>query len=160
MDSEQIISMKTRRERRPYSEQFKAQVIHACNQPGASIAAIAQAYDINTNVLHRWRREHAREGRYAEPVFMPLTVLAAAATSEPAENASVPFSLAAAAPVSDHKELSASDIQIECVRGQSKVTIRWPLSAAADCGTWITELRQLGPFFLIFRFESALRSMG
>ena len=57
MDSDQIISMKIRRERRPYNEQFKAQVIHACNHPGALIAAIAQAYDININVLRRWRCE-------------------------------------------------------------------------------------------------------
>lgn len=63
-------------------------------------------------------------GRYAEPVFMPLTILAAAATSQPEENVYVPFLHAAAAPVSDHEELLASDIQIECVRGQGKATIR------------------------------------
>lgn len=139
MDSEPIIRMKTRRERRPYSEQFKAQVIQACNQPGASIAAIAQAYDINTNVLHRWRREHAREGRYAKPAFLPVTVLTAQAASELNESISDPLSLAASVPMSESQEMPASEIQIECVRGNSKVTIRWPISASADCAAWIKD---------------------
>ncbi len=33
----------------------------------------------------------------------------------------------------------AEEIAIECVRGQSKVTIRWPLTAAADCGRWLKD---------------------
>lgn len=41
MVSKEVIGVQTRRERRAYSEQFKAQVIQACKQPGASIAAIA-----------------------------------------------------------------------------------------------------------------------
>ena len=63
MVSKQIIETKTRRERRAYSEQFKAQVIQACKQPGASIAAIAHSNDINPNVLHRWLREHGKRLR-------------------------------------------------------------------------------------------------
>lgn len=39
MVSKQIIETQTRRERRAYSEQFKAQAIQACKQPGASIYA-------------------------------------------------------------------------------------------------------------------------
>lgn len=31
------------------------------------------------------------------------------------------------------------EIQIECVRDQSKVTIRWPISASADCAAWIKD---------------------
>lgn len=75
MTSKPAISTQLRRERRAYSADFKAQIIHACHQPGASIAAIAQANDINTNVLHRWLREHDREGRHAAPAFLPVTVV-------------------------------------------------------------------------------------
>ena len=46
------------RKRRVYSAQFKAELIAACQQPGASIAATAREHGINANVLHRWLKEH------------------------------------------------------------------------------------------------------
>ena len=46
------------RTRRVYSAQFKADLIAACLQPGASIAATAREHGMNANVLHRWLREH------------------------------------------------------------------------------------------------------
>ena len=102
-----------------------------------SIDAIAQANDVNPNVLHRWLREHEREGRHAAPTFLPVTVVDAIVPTEPAEQAYVPVSPADLA--SDRKDLVTTEIQVECVRGHSKVTIRWPLSAAADCGAWIKD---------------------
>ena len=46
------------RTRRTYSAQFKAELIAACRQPGASIAATAREHGMNANVLHRWLKEH------------------------------------------------------------------------------------------------------
>jgi transposase-like protein len=46
------------RTRRFYSAQFKAELICACLQPGASIAATAREHGMNANVLHRWLKEH------------------------------------------------------------------------------------------------------
>lgn len=46
------------RTRRIYSAQFKAELIAACLQPGASIAATAREHGMNANVLHRWLKEH------------------------------------------------------------------------------------------------------
>ena len=46
------------RKRRVYSAQFKAELIAACQQPGASIAATAREHGMNANVLHRWLKEH------------------------------------------------------------------------------------------------------
>lgn len=43
-----------RRRRRNHSEQFKAEAIAACRQPGISIAAAALARQINANLLRRW----------------------------------------------------------------------------------------------------------
>lgn len=40
--------------RRTHSPEFKARVLAACRQPGASIAAIAQAHGVNANVVHKW----------------------------------------------------------------------------------------------------------
>ena len=47
-----------RRTRRTYSAQFKAQLVAACLQPGASVAALAREHGMNANVLHRWLKEH------------------------------------------------------------------------------------------------------
>ena len=40
--------------RRTHSPEFKAQVLAACRQPGASIAAVALAHGLNSNVVHKW----------------------------------------------------------------------------------------------------------
>jgi len=135
MISKPLINTKTRRERRAYSADFKAQIIHACHQPGASIAAIAQDNDVNSNVLHRWLREHEREGRHAAPAFLPVTVVDSLARTDTPAIDSAPVYPSAP----DEVAVPPEDIQIECVRGQSRVTIRWPVSAASDCGAWIRD---------------------
>lgn len=40
--------------RRTHSPEFKASVLAACRQPGASIAAVALAHGLNANVVHKW----------------------------------------------------------------------------------------------------------
>ena len=40
--------------RRNHSPEFKAQVLAACRQPGASIAAVALTHGLNSNVVHKW----------------------------------------------------------------------------------------------------------
>ena len=65
---------------RTYTRQFKAQLVAACHQPGVSIAALALHHGVNTNVLHRWLKEHARSGCHQITV---VDALGAVATSEP-----------------------------------------------------------------------------
>ena len=48
----------TRRTHRTYTPEFKAELVKACKQPGASIAALALQHGMNANVLHRWLKEH------------------------------------------------------------------------------------------------------
>ena len=52
---------KTLRRRNPSSE-VKAEVLAACEQPDASVAAIALTHGPNANLLHKWRRLAARPG--------------------------------------------------------------------------------------------------
>ena len=40
-----------------YPAQFKAELVTACQRPGASIAVVALQHGVNTNVLDRWLRE-------------------------------------------------------------------------------------------------------
>ena len=49
---------------RTYTRQFKAELVVACQQPDASIAAIALQHGMNANVLHRWLKEHELDGRH------------------------------------------------------------------------------------------------
>ena len=46
--------------RRFYSPELKLQVVQTCAQPGASIAGVALQRGINTNIVHRWIREHSQ----------------------------------------------------------------------------------------------------
>lgn len=42
--------------RRRYSSAFKQQVLDACEVPGQSVANVARQFDLNANLLHKWRR--------------------------------------------------------------------------------------------------------
>ena len=48
----------TRKHRRRFTLAFKHQVLDACEVPGQSVASVARQYDLNANLLHKWRREH------------------------------------------------------------------------------------------------------
>ena len=47
----------TRQRRRRHSDEFKADLVAACTQPGISIAAVAMANGVNANLLRRWVTE-------------------------------------------------------------------------------------------------------
>lgn len=61
--------------RRTHSPEFKARVLAACRQPGASIAGVALAHGVNANVVHKWLAGIGMK-RCAQhlPAAMPLTV--------------------------------------------------------------------------------------
>src|SRR5688572_2066550 len=44
----------SRRRRRKHSEEFKASVILACQQPGVSMASVALANGLNATMLRKW----------------------------------------------------------------------------------------------------------
>ncbi|MGE0373669.1 MAG: transposase [Gammaproteobacteria bacterium] len=109
------------RSRRHHSAAFKAKVLAACAQPGASVASVALVHGVNANLVHRWRRADAKGGRtrlckteLAE--FVPMTI------------ASPPVVAA------------TEDIRIELRRGACAVSIAWPTSAATACAGWLREL--------------------
>lgn len=110
-----------RRPRRRHSAAFKAEVLAACAQPGASVASVALAHGINANLVHRWRRKVADRGRSRHhkgqlAEFVPLAV--------------------AAAPV----VAALEDIRIELRRGACTINIAWPTTAATACADWLREL--------------------
>ncbi len=105
--------------RRFYSAELKLQVVSACAQPGASIAAVAKQHGINANIVHHWLREH-REGTLINrpQTFVPVTLSAA---TEPAAT------------------LPTGDIRIEVKRANATVVVHWPLAGGAACAHWLRE---------------------
>ena len=117
--------------RRRHSEELKAQVVAACAQPGASVAAIAQAHGLNANLVHKWRRGAARVPRRA------VAAVQARSAADPGSGAGVfvPLQLPAHAPAAPK-----SGIRIELRRGATSVSVTWPTDAAGECASWMREL--------------------
>jgi transposase len=121
------------KQRRRHSAAFKAQILAACSEPGASVAAVALSFGLNDNLVHQWRR-----GRGASPVRSATTV------AEPAPEF-VALSLPSSAPPpgptpSPPADTPAETIRLELKRGALGVSIVWPISAATDCAAWLREL--------------------
>ena len=57
------------KQRRRHSAAFKAQVLAACAEPGASVAAVALSFGLNDNLVHQWRR-----GRGANPALYQVDI--------------------------------------------------------------------------------------
>jgi transposase len=105
--------------RRFYSPELKLQVVSACAQPGASIAAVAMQHGINANIVHRWLREHSQGALVNRPpTFVPVTLSGA---TEPA-------------PVQP-----TGDIRIEVKRTNTSIVVHWPLAGGAACAQWLRE---------------------
>lgn len=56
-----------RRQRRRYTNEFKADAVSACLQPGVSIASVALSRGLNANLLRRWIVEHDVQRVLAKP---------------------------------------------------------------------------------------------
>ena len=115
--------------RRRHDAELKARVLAACNEPGASVAAVARANDLNANRVHKWRR-----GRVAVP--LP----AAPAGAKASEFLALSLPLAPATAPTAAAAVPAPAIRVERKRGATIVKVSWPVAAAADCAGWLREL--------------------
>lgn len=70
---------KKSRTRRVFSDDFKKQVVAEALQSKASWSRVARQYDLNTNLLHRWRWD------LDDPTFLPIEVDAPSAQVVSAE---------------------------------------------------------------------------
>jgi transposase len=119
--------MDTSKSRRRYSAEFKAEVVAACNEPGASAIAVARAHDLNVSLVRAWRRCSGTR----RPSPAEVTTRDAKALVQPADSATfVPVQLPCGAAV---------DIRLELRRGASTVIVSWPAQQAAACGGWLRE---------------------
>ena len=114
-----------------HSDDFKADAVAACAQPGMSMAAVAMAHGINANLLRRWVHEAQLKPR-SEVVRADVVV---EATAQDPKTVFVPVGLPPPVPPAQ-----VPDIRIELRRGPTTVTVTWPAGAASDCAVWMREL--------------------
>jgi transposase len=113
-------STPTKRTRRRHAPDLKRQVISDCQQPGASVAAVALTHGLNANLVRRWlQHEHKAPGA--------LSVVGA------------PSSAFVEVPMPRACTPTSEPIRLELRRGASTVSLQWPASAAAECGAWLRE---------------------
>ena len=113
--------------RRRHGDELKAKVLTECDEPGASVAAVAQAHGLNANLVHKWRRERRR----------PQTP---AIEAMPADDKVASAFVALQLPPLPTSQ-PAPDIRIELRRGATTITMAWPGQAAGECaaglGQWL-----------------------
>ena len=105
--------------RRKHSKEFRAEVIQACREPRASVAAIALRSGLNANVVYRWLRADAGAGSLA------------------AMGGRLGEFIAVQLPPPEAAQSAA--IRLEMRRGASTVTVSWPLQDSAACAVWLRE---------------------
>jgi len=110
----EIIPVKTPTKRRRFSKAFKAKIVAACDQPGASVAGVALANGLNANLVHRWRRlaKDRDEPVPKQPDFLPVPLSAA-----------------------------VSDTSASVVIEVSGVKLHWPLSHMDQSIAWLRALQ-------------------
>ena len=135
--------MQPKSQRRVHGAEFKAQVLAKCQEPGASVAAIALAHGLNVNLVRKWMvgRGIKRAGlpaprRTVAP--MPLAV------SEPAAASLqfIPVELTPEAPAATSQAAAPvpSHIHVELNRGGTQLCVRWPSTQADSCAAWLHDL--------------------
>ena len=112
--------------RRRHAAELKARVLAACDEPGVSVAAVARAYELNANLVHKWRRGVAPPAR--PPARPPASSSAGHVAGE---------FIALALPRCEAASAAPADIRIELRRGATSVAVSWPLAAADQCAAWL-----------------------
>ena len=135
--------------RRRHDAQIKAKVLAACNEPGASISAVALAHGLNANLVRKWRHGQGLKRTdiatlssvVAATPMMAAPLLAADARFLPIEMCEPTHpSSAGSASRTDSAARVDPTIHIELRRGPASLGIRWPVSAAGDCAAWLREV--------------------
>ena len=106
--------------RRRHGAALKAQILAECECLGASIAAVAMAHGVNTNLVHKWRARAAKRQNTVVTVpnvsFVPVPLQTASSASE------------------------VTELHIELRRGPMTATVSWPMSSAIECAAWLHEI--------------------
>jgi len=131
--------------RRRHSDELKAKVLAACDEPGTSISGVALAHGLNTNLVRKWRsgRGFKLAGTAitsTAPNKAPTPPVSAVPEFVAIEMPAPPKAAARAAEPTVAAPIAEPMIQIELRRGPLHLNVRWPTAAADDCQAWLREL--------------------
>ena len=128
--------------RRTYTPQFKAELVAQCQLSGASIAALATGHAMNANILHRWLKEHALQGRHRphNPADTDASTGARDALSPCPGNPPGFIPVRLAAVVHDPKP---PELKVELRKGALSMSITWPISCTAGNADFVQWSRAL-----------------
>ena len=127
MDTEEVVvKLPVPRKYRRHSEEFRKQIIKACLQPGVSLAAVAVANQLNTNMVRTWVKAY-RELR-GDP---PLTRRSEQTPDEPA-----PMMV----PIRIREPDTEARIRVSVRMADREVEIHWPIDDARTCLQWLHEV--------------------
>jgi len=139
--------------RRRHGAEFKAKVLAACDEPGASISGVALAHGLNANLVRQWRagRGVKLAGLTVTPPERSKTPKSPVPTAPPRLGATAEFvaiemsAPAKAAPGNAADPAgalpgAAAFIHVDLRRGPLHLSVRWPTAAGDDCTAWLREL--------------------
>ena len=121
-DVDTIDGVVKRATRRRHSARFKAEVLEACRQPDASAAAIARLYNLNANVVHRWRADDRK-----------------AASPKSTDVPTLPMPDFIALDAQPEADMPVRDIRVELKRGSATAVVHWPVESASSCAARLRE---------------------
>jgi transposase len=132
--------------RRRHSAELKAKVLSACNEPGASIAAVALSHGLNANLVRKWLEGRGlKRAGIPAPVAVKTSVAAAPLLAADARFVPIELAVPAAARAEAVRQADIAaavlePIHIELRRGPLHLSVRWPSSTVEDCTAWLREL--------------------
>lgn len=120
--------------RRTHSPEFKASVLAACRQPGASIAGVALAHGVNTNVVHKWLAGIGMK-RCTQP-------LPAAASSPVSPMQFLPVGVSASC-LESSVPARGQDIRLDLDLGAMQIKLHCPRSSAPSAAALLHALAEM-----------------
>ena len=134
--------------RRRHGAEFKAKVLAACDEPGASISGVALAHGLNANLVRQWRAGRGTKlaGRQSgSPAPSKATAPAPMIGAHP-EFVAIEMSAPAKAAPGNAADPAgalpgaAAFIHVDLRRGPLHLSVRWPTAAGEECAAWLREL--------------------
>lgn len=123
MDTQGLLPPPAKQRRRRHSREFKEQVVKASFEPGHSVAGVAQQFNVNANLVHKWRRQHRAAQGTAQDDFVRLPLFAST-PPVPAADADLP-----------------QTIRVEVPGTLGTVTVHWPMTTIDSLASWLKALQ-------------------
>lgn len=143
-----MVLLPNRRRRRHYSLEHKMRLVQLCSGSGASLCAVAQANEVDPNLLRRWVRDFEQGLLCATPEpagFMSkpeslLTNTTHLKSDQPSDFLPVRFNTASSATPSNNNLAGCTPLDIQVRRGELVVQIQTKQASLADCANLLAVL--------------------